>query len=168
MEIKKRYKWIKAIAIVKFDIEIGMVIEQITPNKALTEQETKSVATLSFPESNCSDKDYTHTFFYRFKTTSNKEFFFGYSYYIQHKDLSLPRGYLQKSLVIITSLHFSSFYLNLVQLIGDAYFNNTKTNFLRVFVLLILKELYESTLIWPSLCSNSLIDDFDVLVLKLS
>jgi hypothetical protein len=139
-----------------------MVVENIAPVKALTDKETSTVAMLSFPESNCSEDKWEHTFFYRFRRdkgglslddgiVEEGEYLFGYVYYIQRKDASQPRGYLQRSFVIITPFYFSCFYLNLVQLIGHTYFNTSKIGFLRVFFIIKSKELYENTLTWPSL-----------------
>ncbi len=136
----KSYKWIKAICIAKFDHELGMIVEQTAPAKALSEAETKSVAMLSFPESNCSEADWEHTFFYRFRRSADgsplnsaqpdsHEYLFGYAYYIQRKDTSHPRGYCQKSFVIITPFYFSGFYSRLVQLMGKAYFSSVGSAF---------------------------------------
>lgn len=144
---KKAYRWIKAICIAKFDHEIGMIVENMAPAKALTDRETSTVAMLSFPESNCSENEWEHTFFYRFRRDSSAsllgdgvegedEYLFGYVYYIQRKDESQPRGYLQKSFVIITPFYFSCFYANLVQLIGRTYFNTLKIGLLRVLFFL--------------------------------
>lgn len=142
---KKSFKWIKTICVAKFDHEIGMIVEKMTPAKTLTDKETSTVAMLSFPESNCSENEWEHTFFYRFRressgsslgneTEGEQEYLFGYVYYIQRKDESQPRGYLQKSFIIITPFYFSCFYMNLVQLMGRTYFNTTKIGFLRVFL----------------------------------
>eukprot|EP00826_Nyctotherus_ovalis_P062794 TRINITY_DN9145_c0_g1_i5.p1 TRINITY_DN9145_c0_g1~~TRINITY_DN9145_c0_g1_i5.p1 ORF type:complete len:156 (+),score=30.75 TRINITY_DN9145_c0_g1_i5:216-683(+) len=144
---KKAYRWIKAVCIAKFDHEIGMIIENMAPTKALTGREASTVAMLSFPESNCSENEWEHTFFYRFRRDSSvglldsgaeeeDEYLFGYVYYIQRKDESQPRGYVQKSFVIITPFYFSCFYVSLVQLIGRTYFNTVKIGFLRVLFFL--------------------------------
>ena len=98
---------------------------------------------LSFPESNCSEGDWEHVFFYRFRRNSDvypvnsesaesQEYLFGYTYYMQRKDEMQPRGYIQKSFVIITPFYFSCFFMKLVQLIGRAYFSSIKLGFLRV------------------------------------
>jgi len=162
VDTKKSFKWIKAICVAKFDHEIGMIVEKTAPAKALTDKEASTIAMLSFPESNCSENEWEHTFFYRFrrdtkasslenKAAEEHEYLFGYAYYIQRKDVLQPRGYLQRSFVIITPFYFSCFYLNLVQLIGRTYFNTSKIGFLKVFLLLTFKEVYENTLTWPSL-----------------
>eukprot|EP00826_Nyctotherus_ovalis_P017348 TRINITY_DN15109_c0_g1_i1.p1 TRINITY_DN15109_c0_g1~~TRINITY_DN15109_c0_g1_i1.p1 ORF type:complete len:383 (-),score=74.77 TRINITY_DN15109_c0_g1_i1:333-1481(-) len=151
---RKSYRWIKAICEAKFDHEIGMLVERMAPVKALTETETNTVAMLSFPESNCSENEWEHTFFYRFRRDSNASsleseatdedrYLFGYVYYMQRKDSTQARGYQQRSFVIVTPFYFSCFYMNLVQLIGRTYFNSLKIG--------LLSELYESTLTWPLL-----------------
>jgi hypothetical protein len=155
LESKKSYKWIKAICVAKFDHEIGMLVEKMAPAKALTDRETNAVAMLSFPESNCSENEWEHTFFYRFRrdsgtsiqesqTGEEHEYLFGYIYYIQRKDETQPRGYLQKSFVIITPFYFSCFYMNLVQLMGRTYFDSIKVSFLRVFLLVILRNFMKA------------------------
>lgn len=143
----KSYRWIKAVCVATFDNELGMIVEEVIPSKALTEQEIRSVAMLSFPESNCSESEWEHTFFYRFRRDSgahqldyeaseSQEYLFGFAYYIQRKDSSQPRGYLQKSYVIVTPFYLFRFYMRLVQLMGRVYFSSTKTGFLKVFSLL--------------------------------
>ena len=144
----KSHSWIKAICVVKFDHELGMIVEKTAPTSALTEQETKSVAMLSFPESNCSEAEWEHAFFYRFRRSTEtsptdpsewsvQEFLFGYAYYIQRKDSTHPRGYTQKSFVIITPFYFSAFYLHLVQLIGKAYFATNEAGLIQVLFLAV-------------------------------
>jgi len=135
--------WIQSICIAKFDHNYGIILEQVLPANSLSEQEIQSVAMLSFPESNCAENEWEHTFFYRFRKTNVKkteisqietsEFLFGFAYYIQKKDISNPRGYLQKSFIIVTPFYFTSFYLRLVQLMGQAYFSYPTPTFLKVF-----------------------------------
>eukprot|EP00826_Nyctotherus_ovalis_P010249 TRINITY_DN12720_c0_g2_i11.p1 TRINITY_DN12720_c0_g2~~TRINITY_DN12720_c0_g2_i11.p1 ORF type:complete len:194 (+),score=29.84 TRINITY_DN12720_c0_g2_i11:151-732(+) len=142
---------IKAIAIVDFDSEVGMVVGETTPKKALTEQEARSIATLSFPESNCSDKEWQHSFFYRFRSTrgclsngelrKEQQFLFGYSYYVQRKDSSLPRGYLQKALVVVAPT-FSPLYARLARLIATTYLLTNKTASLKVLLFLTCQRNY--------------------------
>ena len=135
------HKWINAICIAKFDNELGMIIEEMAPKKSLSEREANTVAVLSFPESNCSESEWENTFFYRFRrdsensleSDSDDDYLFGYAYYLQRKDASKPRGYFQKSFVIITPFYFSGFYMKLVQMIGRIFFSNIKTYFLRVY-----------------------------------
>jgi hypothetical protein len=135
--------WIQAICLAKFDHELGMIVEKSVPPTALVEQDIKSVAMLSFPESNCSDGDWEHTFFYRFRhnpdniplnveKAGDSKYLFGYAHYMQRKDPSLPRGYYQKSFVIITPFYFTGFYSRLVQLFGKAYFANEGEGLLQV------------------------------------
>lgn len=146
---RKSYRWIEAICVARFDHEIGMLVEKMAPAKALTDNEANTVAVLSFPESNCSDNEWEHTFFYRFRRDSSAtslegeeadedRYMFGYAYYIQRKDATQPRGYQQKSFVIVTPLYFSCFYINLVQLIGRTYFGSLKIGLLSVFLFIMI------------------------------
>ena len=71
--------------------------------------------------------------------SNDSEFLFGYTYFQQLKDPSNPRGFSQKSVVILTALPFVEFFKNIVDLLGENYFESywsdeieTK-NFLKVF-----------------------------------
>ncbi len=57
-------------------------------------------------------------------STSDSDFFFGYTYFQQLKDPTNPRGFSQKSVVILTSLPFVEFYKNIVDLLGQTYFES--------------------------------------------
>ncbi len=126
--------WVEALCVANFDHELGLMLEDTFPPSALLKQEAKSVAMLSFPESNCADGDWEHTFFYRFRRgpcsaplsleqPENDEYLFGFAHYVQRKDPTLPRGCRQKAFVVVTRYYFAGFYARLAQLFGRAYFS---------------------------------------------
>lgn len=148
--LSRAHRGMKAIAVVDFDAEVGMVVGETMPRKALTEQEAKAVAVLSFPESNCADCEWQHSFFYRFRSTRGcllhgevrreEQFLFGYSYYVQRKDASQPRGYLQKALVVVAPA-FSPLYARLARLLGRTCLLPCKAPSLQVLLLLTFQGI---------------------------
>lgn len=45
-------EWIECICLVKFDIEIGQILEWCQPQNYLTAEEEKNISSLAFPDSN--------------------------------------------------------------------------------------------------------------------
>jgi len=142
--ISKDHSWIDAFCIIKFDHELGLVVEKVFPENIFTPMDLNGIAMLSFPESNCIDQDDSQTFFFRHRlniyghplksTDFNKRsYIYGYSYYFQKKDSTNPRGYFQKAFVILTRYYFCTFYHSLAKIIGNAYFANENPDFLHVF-----------------------------------
>eukprot|EP00826_Nyctotherus_ovalis_P053085 TRINITY_DN683_c0_g2_i9.p1 TRINITY_DN683_c0_g2~~TRINITY_DN683_c0_g2_i9.p1 ORF type:complete len:144 (-),score=22.32 TRINITY_DN683_c0_g2_i9:927-1358(-) len=132
--------WIEAFCVVQLDLERGLVVERSYPEDALSREDLASVAMLSFPESSGSNQDEEQSFFFRFRLNqaksslkaTSKQFLFGFSYYVQRKDSSNPRGYFQKAFVIITKYYFSFFYRSLAFIAGSAYFHSPVPSFLQV------------------------------------
>lgn len=52
-----------------------------------------------------------------------KSFIFGHVYFRQQKDPSIQRGYLQKSLVLLTRFPFVSLFREMVTLVGSLFFD---------------------------------------------
>ena len=138
-----QHKWIDAICIVKFDHELGLVVEHTIPENAFSATDLSAVAMVSFPESNCVEKDEPQAFFFRSRLNSgkvpikgenpvNRKFVYGYSYYYQRKDPTNPRGYFQKAFVILTKYYFCTFYRSLATIMGRAYFKSEDKEFLQV------------------------------------
>jgi hypothetical protein len=62
---------------------------------------------------------------------------YGYVYFKQTKDPKNPRGYSQKSLVILTPFPFIDFFKNILELLGQTYFdleNPDSMDFLQVSI----------------------------------
>ena len=140
---QSRGQWADGICVVKFDLTIGLVIERMTPAGVLQGQDVNAVSMLSFPESNCTDLECVQTFFFRYRRnpskstlqtqpTTERQFAYGYSYYVQRKDPTNPRGYFQKALVLLSRYYFCDFYCTLVSLLGSTYFKDENNDFLIV------------------------------------
>ncbi|XP_015599764.1 protein DENND6A isoform X2 [Cephus cinctus] len=136
--------WLHCICIVTFDLELGQAIEAIYPKHIkLTEQERSNVCYLAFPDSNSGcmgDTQYHVKIRQNGKTTqytqalkeynrkcpiflqADKDYYWGYVYFRQVKDKTLPRGYFQKSIVMITKLPFINLFNELCALIAPEFF----------------------------------------------
>ena len=101
----------------KFDTELGQVLEHAYPPGLLHPTEEKTITSLAFPESNSlstAEGQLQYTFRLRgFSSlplgaisTSEQSFTFGYTLFTQRKDPKSSRGYTQRSLVIISDLYF--------------------------------------------------------------
>lgn len=120
---------ISAICIANFDHELGMVLEEILPENALSKQDNKTIAMLSFPESNSTTNEWSHTFLFRFRHKSDQivgeyYYLFGYAHFIQRKVIGYPRGYWQKTFVIISPFNSPVYFTQLAKLMGNIYFAN--------------------------------------------
>lgn len=138
------HNWVHCMCIVTFDLELGQAIEAIYPSHIkLSEQERSNVCYLAFPDSNsgCMGDTQYHvrirqngTMVQQTKALKeydrrsapflqcDKDYYWGYVYFRQVKDKSLPRGYFQKSIVIITKLPFVNLFGELNALIAPEYF----------------------------------------------
>ncbi|CAL9682608.1 unnamed protein product [Knipowitschia caucasica] len=135
--------WLECVCVVTFDLELGQALELVYPEDAkLTEKEKTSICYLSFPDSYSGCLGDTQ-FSFRMRqsvgrrgskegdiynrdaaTTLQKEVchFFGYVYFRQVKDVSVRRGYFQKSLVLLSRLPYPTFFHSLLQIIAPEYF----------------------------------------------
>ncbi|KAL3290284.1 hypothetical protein HHI36_023629 [Cryptolaemus montrouzieri] len=138
--------WIHCICIVTFDLELGQALEASFPNDVhLSKQEISNICYLAFPDSNSGCMGDTNFIIrlqsspssrnlrrehlvYNSKCSSvlqiNPSYFWGYVYFRQVKDPTLPRGYFQKSLVILSRLPFNNLFLQISKLIAPEYFEN--------------------------------------------
>ena len=128
------------MSVVKFDIDQGNVVEAIYPTDVLTKPEQKTLSLLSFPDSNAFSAEGTLKYVFRFKrgisiylmTISHLNLdlaqndgsfasLFGYVHFIQKKDPSNPRGFSQKSIVILSALPFCEFFKNILDILVKSY-----------------------------------------------
>ncbi|XP_001602662.1 protein DENND6A [Nasonia vitripennis] len=140
--------WLHCICIVTFDLELGQVIEAIHPNDVeFSEQERSNICYLAFPDSNsgCMGDTQYHV---RIRKSVNgkssretqalrdydrkspmflqtdKDYYWGSVYFRQVKDKNLPRGYFQKSIVLVTRLPFVNLFSELCALIAPEFFDS--------------------------------------------
>uniref|UniRef100_A0A1A7WXK4 DENN/MADD domain containing 6B n=1 Tax=Iconisemion striatum TaxID=60296 RepID=A0A1A7WXK4_9TELE len=134
--------WLECVCVVTFDLELGQAIELIYPQDVkLTEKEKTSICYLSFPDSysGClGDTNFTFRLRQSVGRRSSREdvynrdapvmlqketaHFFGYVYFRQVKDVSVKRGYFQKSLVLVSKLPYTHLFHSLLQIIAPEYF----------------------------------------------
>ncbi|KAL3983201.1 Stabilization of polarity axis family protein [Acanthocheilonema viteae] len=137
-------RWVYCICVVTFDLELGQSIEVIYPGDAqLTVNEKSSICYLSFPDSNCGMARDTN-FHFRIRRSSGSnlsaysaysgripaavdadpQYFYGFVHSRQKKDSSLPRGYFQKSLVLLTVLPLFDLFSLAVGMIAQGFFDS--------------------------------------------
>ncbi|XP_017768468.1 PREDICTED: protein DENND6B isoform X2 [Nicrophorus vespilloides] len=150
LETHKRWEkfsnWIHCICVVTFDLELGQALESIyPPHVTLTKQETLNICYLAFPDSNSGCMGDTN-FIVRLQSCPSKAvlsnvhtaynskcppalqinpaYYWGYVYFRQVKDIKLPRGYFQKSVVILSRLPFNNLFTKIISVIAPEYFDN--------------------------------------------
>ncbi|XP_048865088.1 protein DENND6B isoform X2 [Brienomyrus brachyistius] len=137
--------WLECVCVVTFDLEFGQAIELVYPQEVkLTEKEKTSICYLSFPDSYSGCLGDTQ-FSFRLRQSVGQRgprfgsediysgdapvtlqrdlaHYFGYVYFRQVKDVSVKRGYFQKSLVFISRLPYVSLFQSLLQLVAPEFF----------------------------------------------
>uniref|UniRef100_A0AAY5EXC9 UDENN domain-containing protein n=1 Tax=Electrophorus electricus TaxID=8005 RepID=A0AAY5EXC9_ELEEL len=134
--------WLECVCVVTFDLELGQAIELVYPHDVkLTEKEKTSICYLSFPDS-YSDTQFSFRLRQSVGRVSGLWFgeeddynrdvplilqkelahFYGYVYFRQVKDVSVKRGYFQKSLVLVSRLPYVQLFHSLLQIITPEYF----------------------------------------------
>lgn len=159
-------EWLHCICVVTFDLELGQAMELVYPHHVkLSEQEKTNICYLAFPDSNsgCMGDTQFHIRLRVAPGTQNtllgpvhRQFntqcipvqradtghYWGFVYFRQTKDSSLPRGYFQKSLILLTRLPFFNLYYEVCSLIAARYFTNGFS---------VLETACENICSWPPL-----------------
>ncbi|KFD54827.1 hypothetical protein M513_04261 [Trichuris suis] len=144
--LKNLGNWIHCFCVITFDLEVGQSLEFKYPtNAVLSKEEILSACYLAFPDSNSGFLG-DALFHFRIRRVGGKDeslslahakynsmcpcameidpdFFYAFAFFRQVKDSSLPRGYFQKSVVLITSLPFINFYRHILSSLSPAYFS---------------------------------------------
>ncbi|XP_049617471.1 protein DENND6B isoform X1 [Syngnathus scovelli] len=136
--------WLECLCVVTFDLELGQAIELVyPPDVKLTEKEKSSLCYLSFPDSYSGCLGDTQ-FSFRMRQSvgrrrprlchdlygqdapaalqSETSHFYGYVYFRQVKDVSVKRGYFQKSLVLVSRLPFVQLFYSVLRIIASDFF----------------------------------------------
>ncbi|KAL1492370.1 hypothetical protein ABEB36_010627 [Hypothenemus hampei] len=135
--------WIYCICVVTFDLELGQTLEIKYPKHVqLTEQEISNICYSAFPDSNSGCMGDTkfvirlpsknkrplkqdHVSYNRRCPPSMKideGYMWGFVYFRQVRDINLPRGYFQKSVVLISYLPFNNLFTEVCSYIAPEYF----------------------------------------------
>ncbi|XP_042911217.1 protein DENND6B isoform X2 [Parasteatoda tepidariorum] len=139
-------RWVYCICVVTFDLELGQAMEMVYPaHVKLTEKEKASICYMAFPDSNSGCMGNTQ-FYFRMRQCPvrrpnlqvHEDFnkscmvplqidfchYLGFVYFRQVKDKSLPRGYFQKSMVLLTKLPLVSLFTEVLGKIAPSFFSN--------------------------------------------
>lgn len=133
--------WLHCICVVTFDLELGQVMEKVYPsNVVFTDQEKSNICYLAFPDSNSGCMGDTQ-FHVRLRARSgltkqqieynsdssnllsaDVSHYWGFVYFRQVKDATLPRGYFQKSIILLTRLPFINLFYKVIKQIAPKHF----------------------------------------------
>lgn len=123
--------WAQALVVVNFDLNLGQTVELVFPyaTAGLPSADLSNLANLSFPDSTAVRTDQCSLdlcYGYRFRDTSSnpESFHYAVSYFRQRPDLSVSRGYLQKSLVVVSKYPFFTLFESMMNILGPLYFDN--------------------------------------------
>lgn len=120
---------IKSIILLSFDNEIGQLVDKEFPNNSLKKEQLKFISIMGFPETNTLMEDEELGFIFKIRVNNNvllkslcvkdHKFFFCYALYIQLKCKENKRGYIQKSIIIISDNLNKYFYFKLLYILKD-------------------------------------------------
>jgi hypothetical protein len=118
-------QWVKCFSVVTFDEDIGQKVEFQTP-LLMNDEQQQALAFLAFPDSNAFNSmgDLVYVFKMRFDPV-----LFGYVFFRQRRDLTRPRKFSQKSLVLLSEHPFISLFKQVVEIVGPLYFEHGETIF---------------------------------------
>ncbi|KZV84127.1 DUF1630-domain-containing protein [Exidia glandulosa HHB12029] len=125
-------RWILCIAIVNFDIDTGPIVDQMYPSASLDAGLKENIAFSSFPDaSSAESRTEIHSFRVRHAaggaletTTVQDGFMYGFAYFLQRRDQALKRGFLQRSVVILTHLPYPSLFTVVISKLAPLYFEH--------------------------------------------
>ncbi|XP_045512422.1 protein DENND6A [Pieris brassicae] len=139
--------WLHCICVVTFDLELGQAMERVyPPGVQLSDQEKCNICYLAFPDSNsgCMGDTQFHVrlrsrapltpqqLIYNEDSVStlraDPTHYWGFVYFRQVKDTTLPRGYFQKSIILLTRLPFINLYYKVIQLIAPRHFEDGESS----------------------------------------
>jgi len=134
-------QWMHCFCVVTFDLNLGQALEHVYPPQFMpSEQEVSNICYMAFPDSNSGCMGDTK-FHMRLRCTSRREslpgynaecspalrqdasHYWGFVYFRQKRDANLPRGYFQKSFIIITRLPFFNLYYDILSQLAPRYFD---------------------------------------------
>lgn len=140
-------EWLHCICVVTFDLELGQAMESVfPPGVPLTDQEKCNICYLAFPDSNsgCMGDTQFHVRLRSFMSLTPQQLaynedsvptlradlthYWGFVYFRQVKDSSLPRGYFQKSIILLSRLPFINLFYKVIQLIAPKHFEDGESS----------------------------------------
>ncbi|CAE6480717.1 unnamed protein product [Rhizoctonia solani] len=125
-------RWILSVAVVDFDLDIGPVVAKLYPSIKLDAPDRENIAFSSFPDTTLFDTGtQTHSFKIRLSQpiqTNSGELvrehgsLYGYASFLQRKDPTSKRGYLQRSVVFLTHLPWVGLFDKAISIFGPMFF----------------------------------------------
>uniref|UniRef100_A0A1I8NN25 UDENN domain-containing protein n=1 Tax=Stomoxys calcitrans TaxID=35570 RepID=A0A1I8NN25_STOCA len=140
-------QWIQFMCVVTFDLNLGQALEFIYPKAEIpTEQELTNICYMAFPDSNsgCMGDTKFHMRLRMSPDTSriikaqqfrcynsdcppalkaDQSHYWGFVYFRQRRDANLPRGYFQKSFIIVTRLPYFNLFYEMLTHLAQKYFD---------------------------------------------
>uniref|UniRef100_A0A0A1WP48 Protein FAM116B n=1 Tax=Zeugodacus cucurbitae TaxID=28588 RepID=A0A0A1WP48_ZEUCU len=168
-------QWIHCMCVITFDLNLGQALEFVYPPQFVpSEIETANICYMAFPDSNsgCMGDTKFHMRLRRMHRESNNEdvkknfhsynsdcisalrvdesHYWGFVYFRQKRDANLPRGYFQKSFILVTHLPFCNLFYNIVDQLAPKYFEEGNS---------VIKEACDQiNTIWPAIQAGSSLD----------
>ncbi|XP_034658148.1 protein DENND6B [Drosophila subobscura] len=142
-------QWMHCFCVVTFDLNLGQALEYVYPPEFMpSDQEVSNICYMAFPDSNSGCMGDTK-FHMRLRAIAKQppqqrqqpqslpiyngdcapalrqdsSHYWGFVYFRQKRDANLPRGYFQKSFIIITRLPFFNLYYDILAQLAPKYFD---------------------------------------------
>ncbi len=154
--------WVKAVVVVYFDLEFGQKIEMVYPPMSFTQEEESNLVFLSFPDSHSNTTGDT-VFSFRFPRSSRSSgsescsiesvHLNGFVFNRVQRDKSIKRGYLQKSVVVLTErseILLWPLFRHVAGLVGPEYFECRESA--DAFLQAVFREMSA----WPGLVAGAM------------
>lgn len=114
-------EWVNTFCVVTFDEDLGQKLEKQFPS-TLNEEQQQQLAFLAFPDSNSFNSLGNLSYVFCMKSVGLE--YFGFVYFNQKRDTTKPRGFFQKSVVLLTKNPFISLFKQIVEIVGPLYFEH--------------------------------------------
>ncbi|KAG5188459.1 hypothetical protein JKP88DRAFT_304182 [Tribonema minus] len=125
--------WIRALAVVSFDVNSGHKLEQVVPPLSLDEDDQNRIRMPAMPD--CNTKQLGDSFYcFRIRKSLGLPLFssslleqtfeYCYALFRQEKNAECARGYFQKSVVLVTRYPYVNLFERLIKVIGPLYFQH--------------------------------------------
>ncbi|XP_017029228.1 protein DENND6B [Drosophila kikkawai] len=163
-------QWMHCFCVVTFDLNLGQALEHVYPPTFMpSDQEVSNICYMAFPDSNsgCMGDTKFHMRFRCTKATTRQDtlqnynaecppalrqdgsHYWGFVYFRQKRDPNLPRGYFQKSFIIITRLPFFNLYYDILGQLAPLYFDSENSGSGTLDILRLASEQINRQ--WPLL-----------------
>ncbi|CAE6442284.1 unnamed protein product [Rhizoctonia solani] len=135
--ISQLNRWVLSVAVVDFDLDVGPVVAKMYPSIKLDASDRENIAFSSFPDTTLFDTGtQTHSFKIRLsqpvqvisgESTRGYEVLYGYVSFLQRRDPTSKRGYLQRSIVFLTHLPWVGLFDKVISIFGPMFFTHGNT-----------------------------------------